>query len=212
MKFRGSTGDAILGGKLIGSPLVQGAVAQSATSATFDAASLTGTLLAGDTFTVAGDAQEYTVVTGGAAASNEVAITFTPAVVPGAGWSDNAAVTVASNSIAQVVEWSADASRPVIEGTTMQSSGQEIGLDVPMWRGRLMVLLDYDDAKQKALIDQVLSNGAASALSVSLEADDGKTLWGSLLAVDASVVGRSGAYFETDVAFEGEGVLNVDWN
>lgn len=210
-KYRGSQGNAHFGGAVQGTPLVQGAVAQGATAATFDAASLTGTILPGDVFTVAGDAQEYTVVTGGAAASDELAITFTPAVVPGAGWADNAAVTLASNSVANVVEWEAEVSRPVLEASVMQSAAREIDLDIPGWRGSVVCFLDYGDERHAALIDAAVSNAAADPISVTLSVAPGKNLWGALHPMDLAVVARMGAFFEVSFNFEGEGALAPDW-
>lgn len=59
--------------------LVATACAVGATSITFDAASLTGTLVEGDIFTKAGDTQEYVVTTGSTAATNAITISFVPA-------------------------------------------------------------------------------------------------------------------------------------
>lgn len=79
-------------GTLTGSPLINGAVAADATTMSIDAGALTGTVVEGDIFTVAGDTQQYVVVTGGTAAANALAgITFQPPCV--AGFADNAAVT-----------------------------------------------------------------------------------------------------------------------
>jgi len=118
-KYRGSQGNAVFGGVLVGSPLVQGAVAQGASAATFDGSPLTGTILPGDKFTVAGDVTEYTIVTGGEVASNQLAVTFGPTVQDAGGWADNAAVSFVSNSVANVREWEATPSRPIIEATVM---------------------------------------------------------------------------------------------
>lgn len=211
-KYRGSQGNAVFGGILVGSPLVQGAVAQGATSATFDGVSLTGTVLPGDKFTVAGDAQEYEIVTGGEVSGNQIAVTFTPSVQEAAGWADNAAVTFVSNSVANVREWEATPSRPIIEATVMTDEAERRDLDVPKWSGRAVVFLDYGDAKQKAFIDQVTSNDPVSPISVTLVVAEAKNLWGTLVPANAGVTQRRGAYFEVTFDFEGEGVLNPDWN
>ncbi len=74
--------------------LVVGLTAIGAGTISLDAASVTGQLIAGDTFVVAGNAQVYTV-TGGphvAVANAFAGVTFTPVLVAAA--ADNAAVTV----------------------------------------------------------------------------------------------------------------------
>ena len=51
-----------------------------ATSISFDETTLTGTLVEGDIFTIAGDTQKYVVTTGGTAAANAITVSFTPAL------------------------------------------------------------------------------------------------------------------------------------
>lgn len=219
-EFRGIKGKAALGGVIAGSPLVKGAVAQGQAAATFDGAAFNGVIRPGDTFTVAGDAQTYTIVTGGvvgATTANERSVTFTPNVQPGGGWADNAAVTFVSNSVAQVKAWEAVPSRPVIEKTTMGDIARRITLDVPMWRGTVRVTMDYGDTKQAAFVDAVLTNNDASALAVALvvasTASTGpKQFWGDIMPQNAKVTGQRGALFEIEFSFEGEGALTPNWN
>src|SRR5690606_4536709 len=119
------------------SPLVNGAVAAGQTSASIDGSSLTGVIRPGDKFTVAGQATEHTIVTGGVVSdgtANEIPVTFTPAV-PSGGWANNAVVTFVSNSIAQVKEWQADVSRPVLDPTVMGDVADRVDLDIPQWSG-----------------------------------------------------------------------------
>lgn len=79
-------------GTLTGSPLINGAVAAAAQVMNIDAGALTGTVIPGDIFTVAGDTQQYVVTNSTTAAANAITgITFNPPSV--AGFSDNAAVT-----------------------------------------------------------------------------------------------------------------------
>ena len=213
-KYRGSKGNAVLGGILVGSPLINGAVAQGLSAASIDGSPLTGVVRPGDKFTVAGDAQEYTIVTGGMVSSgtpNEIPITFTPTVQPGGGWANNAAVTFVSNSIAQVKEWQAVSSRPVLDPTCLGDVAQRVDLDLPKWNGRVVVLLDYADTKQKAYLDEIVANGAAPGLALTLVVAPEKNLWGDIQTVSASVRGRIGAYFEAVLTFEGEGAIAFDW-
>ncbi len=213
-RYRGSKGNAVLGGILVGSPLVQGTVAQAATSATFDGSPLTGVVRPGDTFTVAGDAQVYTIATGGMVASgtaNEIPVTFTPGVVPGGGWADNAAVTFAANSVAQVREWEAEPSRPVLDATVMGDAAQRADLDLPKWSGRLVVLFDYGDLKQKAYVDRVLTDASSSGMALTLVVSPQRNLWGDIHPTSVQIGGRIGAYFEATIMFEGEGAMAFDW-
>lgn len=73
-------------------PLLQGAHAKGATQVTLDAATLTGTLKAGDSFVLAGNAQRYAVTADAAASANAVTVSIAPALVKAYG--DNAQATV----------------------------------------------------------------------------------------------------------------------
>jgi len=86
-------------GTLTGSPLINNAsVAVGDTSVPMDAGSLTGTVVVGDIFTVAGDTQQYVVTANATASGNALAaVSFAPAAK--VAWADNAAVTfVASHT------------------------------------------------------------------------------------------------------------------
>jgi len=86
-------------GTLTGSPLINNAsVAVGDTSVPMDATSLTGTVVVGDVFTVAGDTQQYVVTANATASGNALAaVSFAPAAK--VAWADNAAVTfVASHT------------------------------------------------------------------------------------------------------------------
>ena len=60
--------------------LVAANAAIGATSISFDEITLTGTLVEGDVFLIAGDTQEYVVTTGGTAATNAITVSFAPAL------------------------------------------------------------------------------------------------------------------------------------
>lgn len=66
-------------------------VAVGDTTIDLDETSLTGTLVVGDVFTVAGDTQQYVVTADATAAANAITISFTPAAK--VAWADNAVVT-----------------------------------------------------------------------------------------------------------------------
>lgn len=78
--------------------LIAATCAVGATSITFDESTLTGTLVAGDIFTKAGDTQEYVVTTGSTASANSITVSFQPAnKIAGA---DGDAVTFLANQTA----------------------------------------------------------------------------------------------------------------
>lgn len=67
------------------------------TTIALDDTSLTGTMVAGDVFTVAGDTQTYTVVTGGTASGNALSITFYPGAK--VAWADDAVLTMKASHV-----------------------------------------------------------------------------------------------------------------
>jgi hypothetical protein len=84
---------SLTAGALVGTPRVKSNTSKGATAITFDAATtLTGTLNAGDTFTIAGQTQRYAVRANATAAGDEITVEITPALV--ANVSATAAVTV----------------------------------------------------------------------------------------------------------------------
>lgn len=89
-------------GTLTGSPLINDAsVSVGQATVDMDAGSLTGTVVAGDVFTVAGDTQTYTVTAGQTASGNALtAVAFSPAAK--VAWADNAAVTFVASHVANL--------------------------------------------------------------------------------------------------------------
>jgi len=217
--FRGSRGLLALGGLQSGSPQLDGAVAQGASTATIDGggAALTGVILEGDEFTVAGDSNTYTItadVVIGASVANAADISFTPTVQVAGGWDDNAAVTFTANSIAQVRSWQADPSRPYLRTDVMGDAARTGTLDIPEWSGSGEALFDYSDPEQKSLIDEITGNGDPSGFGVALQVGSGpmKQLYGHIQTPNAQVVSEKGSLVTVSFNFEGEGALAVDWN
>jgi|GEM_PF-1359733 len=218
--YRGVDGFASLGGAVDGTPLTKGSVSQGASSATLDGggSALNGVLRAGDTFTVAGDAQEYTLtadVVIGAVTPNEVGINFSPTVQPVGGWDDNAAVSFVSNSIAEVIGWEADVSREDLETTAYDEASppqaKTFTLDIPEWRGTIRVQLDYDDPEQKEVIDLLVAGSVPTALSCLLAMDGGRQFWGNIHPSSGRIASRRGAIVEADLKFAGTGALTPNW-
>lgn len=210
-KYRGSKGFIAIGGIVTGSPLVQGAVAQTETSATFDATSLTGVVLAGDTFTVDGDAQTYTVTADALVTANAVAVTFTPAVQEAAGWADNAPVTFTANSLAQVTAFDITPSRPVIDSTAMGDTGMGALLDQPTFSGTVTVQLDYADTEQANLVDEVTSNTDVADLGAVFGLATDKQLYGHIATAQGAITSQRGSLVTVALTVQGKGALSRDW-
>lgn len=217
--FRGSVGFVAQGGVQDGSPQTDGAVAQGANQATLDGGGggLTGVILEGDTFTVAGDAQVYTVTSDvviGASTANEVTVEFTPGVQPSGGWDDNTAVTFSANSVAEVTRWEATPERPYINTTVLGDSARTGTLDIPEWSGSLRMLLDDADDQQSNLLNEVHENGAIQNLGAALviEESPSKQVYGHIVATSAVVTAERGAMVEVEVSFNGEDAVAIDWN
>lgn len=106
-------------------PLVNGAVVAGASTAQFDLGTLTGTLVPGDLFSVAGSRQTYVITAIATAASNAINVSFSPRVPVGTTWADNAQVTIVdSHSCNFFLQEQAYvfASRPVDEGPKFEGS------------------------------------------------------------------------------------------
>jgi len=210
-KFRGSKGAVALGGIVRGNPLVNGARPQGATTANIDGASLSGVILKGDTFTVAGHGQVYTITQDVLITGNAAAIEFTPGIVPGAGWADNAAITFTSNAVAQVRAWEATPSRPIIDATCMGDPARRVDLDEPMFTASVTALFDYGDARHAKIIDEVRQNNDIGELGLILTAAANKEFYGHAAAATAAVRAQRGAHVEVVFTFEGDGALALNW-
>lgn len=212
MIYRGADGRVAQGGDIVGSPLVQGAVVQGASQATFDGAGFKGVFLAGDTFTVAGDAQQYTVSADAVVAAGVVTVQFTPAVVPAGGWADNAAVSVASNKVAGVTAWELSPAREEIETTEMGAAAKTFTRDIPEWTGSINVMLDYGDPEQAALIDAVRDGSASDDLAVTLVAKDGRMFYGAAQVTAGGIASERGALVNATLGVRGSGLLHTNWD
>ena len=141
-------------GTLTGSPLVNGAVTAGATTVNIDAGSLTGTVVVGDLFTVAGDTQQYVVTANATASGNAIAgMTFSPAAVTN--WADNAAVTfVATHAVAGLAiqkQAIAFASRPLI--TEVGFSGGNIIREYPDMESGLVLNMEISREYKRTKVD-----------------------------------------------------------
>jgi len=216
--YRGDAGGLILGGKLVGSPLVDGALSETDTTMDIDAASLTGVVVVGDTFTLAGEAGSPThTVTGGpfyvAAGDAITGITFTPAIAAG-GVANNAAVTFASNSVGEIRQWRLEASLDIIEDTVKGDSHKTYKGGLAMWRGSATAWLDYDDTQQAALIDEIASDPPDGTIAgLLLEIASGKQWYGAGELSNFNIESPEGSIIvPVTFDFQGSGQALPDWN
>jgi hypothetical protein len=89
------TGGTLSNGSTKSALINSAAVTVGQTSVPMDSATLTGTVIAGDLFTVAGDDQQYVVTANATAAGNAITVSFDPPAK--VAWADNAVVTFVAN-------------------------------------------------------------------------------------------------------------------
>ncbi len=214
---RGQDGGLILGGLLVGSPLVNGALNESDTTMSIDAVSLTGVVIIGDTFTLAGEAGSPThTVTGGpfyVAAANAIAnITFSIGVAAG-GVANNAAVTFASNSVAEIRTWDLSAELEMIDDTVKQDTHRTFKGGLAKWNGSATAWLDYLDTQQAALIDEIATGSPDGTIAgLMFQVDSGKTWYGAAELLNFRVDSPEGtALVPVSFDFQGSGQVLPDW-
>lgn len=214
--YRGMDGFLALGGHLVGSPLVNGAVLAGASSVDIDAVSLIGVVAPGDVFAVTGVSGTYTVTNAGflVAAANAIAgITFTP-VAPVGGFPDNAAVTFAANSVAQVRQWNVSAEFQPLETTVMGNVARGRRTAVTSFSGGCEVLFDYADSKQAALLDAYTAgtpNGSRAGVFFGVKSGEAKDIYGAVVLGSIAVTAPREDLVTAAVTFESNGQLQVNW-
>ncbi len=219
--LRGHDGLLILGGRLSGAPLVDGAVGAAGVTVTMDGSALVGVVAVGDVFVVDGDAINRTVSgTVRAASTNHVSnITFTPSAT--SGWSNNATVTFASNSVGELTRWSIDeVAIEEIEDTVKGDTSKtyKIGLP-PVWTGSATVRLDYGDTKQAELLDMIATgspDGTIATLMFMAEDETPgklKSAYGAAVLRNFSAESPEGSSIASaSFDFRGSGTLTMEWN
>ena len=214
---RGQDGGLILGGLLVGSPLVNGALSQGATTMDIDAASLTGVVIVGDKFTLAGESGSPThTVTGGpfrVASGNAISsITFSTAIASG-GVSDGAAVSFTSNSVAEINAWDLTAELEIIDDTVKGDGHRTFRGGLAKWTGSATALLDYLDTEQASLIDEIASGSPDGTIAgLMFQVASGKTWHGAAELTDCAVSSPEGSALVTvSFDFQGSGPVAPDW-
>ena len=214
---RGQDGGLILGGLLVGSPLVNGALSQNDTTMNIDATSLTGVVIVGDTFTLAGESGSPThTVTGGpfyVAAANAIAnITFSTGIASG-GVANNAAVSFASNSVAEIRAWDLAAEIETIDTTKKGVTHRTFRGGLAKWNGSATGLLDYLDTEQASLIDEIASGSPDGTIAgLMFQVASGKTWYGAAeLSNFRGDSPEGSALVPVSFDFQGSGQVLPDW-
>ncbi len=214
---RGQDGGLILGGLLVGSPLVNGALIENDVVMDIDAVSLTGVVIVGDTFTLAGEAGSPThTVTGGpfyVAAANAIAtITFSTGIAAG-GVADDAAVSFAANSVAEIRAWDLTVEIEPIDDTVKGDTHRTFKGGLAKWNGSATAWLDYLDTQQAALIDEIANDPPDGTIAgLMFQVDSGKTWYGaaelsSFVTDSPEGTALQGVTFN----FQGSGQVLPDW-
>lgn len=214
---RGQDGGLILGGLLVGSPLVNGALLENDTTMDIDAVSLTGVVIVGDTFTLAGEAGSPThTVTGGpfyVAAANAIAsITFSTAIAAG-GVANDAAVSFTSNSVAEITAWSITAGLEMIDDTVKEDTHRTFKGGLAIWSGTATAWLDYLDTEQASLIDEIANDPPDGTIAgLMFQISSGKTWYGAAELSNFSTESPEGSALQAvSFDFQGSGQVLPDW-
>lgn len=137
-------------------------VAIGDTSVPMDSGTLTGTLVVGDLFTVAGDTQQYVVTANATASGNAITVIFSPPVK--VAWADNSVVTfVASHAVAGVAlqrQAIAFASKPIDD---VQFPGGSMIRQVPDPESGLVLCLEISRQYKQTMAEFSLLWGATLA-------------------------------------------------
>ncbi len=216
---RGQNGLLIVGGAIQGTAVVKANITAGAVTCTITGGTLVGIIAVGDVFQLDGGVDRTVTGTLLVAGSNSVGgLAFTPAATA----LITAGVSVAfnSNSVAEVRTWSLDdVSAELIEDTVKGDSHKTFRPGIAGWSGSATAYLDYGDAKQKALIDEITSgtpDGAIATLVFFVEGgSDGaqKILYGAVVMNSMSISSPEGsALVEVSFNFQGSDALSLNWN
>lgn len=167
--FRGLDGLVALGGHLTGPVVVNGAVPPGGSTVNFDnggGAALMGVSAPGDRFTIG--ATTYTVTNGPHTATGNTltGVTFTPAAT--AGLLDNAVVTYALNSLAELRQWTLQPTMQALDTTVCRQTARTYRPGLQGWTGQGQALFDNGDPVQAAIIASLMAGTLASTTATIL--------------------------------------------
>lgn len=180
--YKGMDGFLSLGGYVAGYASVASAVLEGATQVTILGAQLTGVVLPGDTFTVAGAPGTYTVQQTVVAVDNQlVNVPFSPAA-PAGGFGQGASVTFDAHSIAETRGWTATNTLQVLETTVQRQPARTRRTGLVEWQGTFEGFFDYGDPAQATLMQKFTHppyRGELVGVSFTVTADGPVTLYGA---------------------------------
>lgn len=219
--YRGMDGFLSLGGAITGvaNPRVTAALSAGASSLSVGAAtSLKGVLVAGDRFTIGGEAgSPVHTVTGGPFYPDNQAnvigpISFTPVIAAG-GTLINATFNLVSNSVGETKVWGLTTGAEVLEDTAMGDPWRTFVGGVAQWSGQGVVWLDYGDANQKILIDKIAAASPAPAITGVIfgVAANQKQFYAGALISGFQAQAQLGSMVEATYQFQGSGAMLPNW-
>lgn len=223
--YRGLEGFLAIGGVLTGTgapPKLNGALTIGNTSMNIDGngSQLVGVVVAGDTFTIAGETgSPVHTVTGGpfyVAAANAIAgITFTPGIATG-GAADNAVVSFVSSSVVEAKAQTLNVSQQILETTKFQDKWRGVKGGLAQWSGNGTAWLDKLDAMQAKIIDALVATTPAPSLNgVLFGFQTGaavlKQMYGGVIVSGIAMTADKGSLIEVTFNFEGTGTLLPNW-
>ena len=223
--YRGLEGFLAIGGVLTGTgapPKLNGAIIAGATTLNLDGngSQLIGVVVAGDTFTIAGESgSPVHTVTGGpfyVAAANAInGITFTPGAAAG-GAADNAVITFVASSIAEAKTQTLNVSQEALDITKFQDKWRLVKGGLAQWSGTGVAWLDKLDPMQAKVIDALVATTPAAVLNgVLFGFQNGaavlKDMYGGVLVSGLQMSADKGSIIEVTFNFEGTGTLLPNW-
>jgi len=156
------TGGTLTNGTAKAALINKANVAIGDTSVPMDSGTLTGTLVVGDLFTVAGDSQQYVVAANATASGNAITVSFSPPAK--VAWADNSVVTfVASHAVAGVAlqrQAIAFASKPIDD---VQFPGGSMIRQVPDPESGLVLCLEISRQYKQTMAEFSLLWGSTLA-------------------------------------------------
>jgi hypothetical protein len=212
---RGQDGLLILGGEIVGTAKAQAAYATSITTiaVTGGGTTLTGVVMVGDIFSIAGGT-DYTVSsTAIVASTNAIAgISFSPALATAI--ASNATVAFETHSVGELKAWTLESTIATIEDTVKGDKHKTFKGSQASHSGTASALLDYGDTYQAALIDKIATaspDGTVAALAFRVAS--GMFLYGAAVLSNFSVASPEGSTLVTiNFSFQITGALSVEWH
>lgn len=120
-------------------------------------------------------------------------------------------VTIATNVVAEVVSWSLNVARDLLEDTAMLDAAKTYKAGLNDWEGQLTCHLDYGDTLgQKALIDNIL-NSSGATVALELIVATGKKFSGTAVPTSMQINQEKTSIVSVAFGFKAASALAVSW-